>query len=692
MSTVRTALLLGSLAISAAGSGQGPGPVEKLTFHHDAARTGWNPNERVLTPAAVAGGRFGELWQSPPLDAFRDMPARLFAVPLYVQGVVIGGKPRSAVIAVTTTGYSYAIDASVGAAKPGAILWRARLAGKPCGDGGMGNLSTPAIDREKGRIYVTSCDDDRRWQVHALDIATGADAAGWPLTIDAAAINRPGINRNGDNQFTDDRLIIQRGALNLSQDGRRLYVAIGPDSTGWLVAVDTERAAIASAFSSTARTAEDQGGMWASAGPSVDAEGRIHVATGSKFLARARIGVAGIFPEASHNWAQSVLQFRDDRARGLELTGTYSPFNWCTAGSNDIDLGASGTVAIDLPPETSATPRLLTVGGKQGNLYLLDRDKMPGGTEKRPPCTTEPEKDGSLLAPEPQPHFGMRGPVNVFGPYSDYVSMLDQAKSRSTPAWWRDADGRVHVFATGSAKTGRDFATSAPPGLARVTVAAQAGQPSHLEVAALEETQTFQNPGSPVVSSDGGRNGIVWVLDTGGPRSASLYGPEAPKPILYAFDARTLKLLWKNAPGVLQPGGKYNEATVVNGLVLVGTDRIQAFGLGARAAAPRTAAPVRKPSIASKPIPRPVPAKLAAAVPAATAPAAALAAGQRTYRARCAACHSAGQPGTPTRATLGRLPKARIVNALLNGVMKPMAAGMSRGDADAVARFLTETR
>lgn len=673
-----------ALAVPAAGSGQAPAPAEKLTFHHDAARSGWNPAERVLTPAAVAGGRFGPLWASPALDGFGDTPARLFAVPLYVADVAIGGRRRAAVIAVTTTGYAYAIDATPGVAAPGAILWRTQLASRPCEDGTAGNLSTPVIDRAAGRVYVTSCDDAARWRLHALDLTSGQETAGWPLRIDAAAINRPGINRNSENRYTDERLIIQRGALNLSADGKRLYVAIGPDSTGWLVVVDTARAAVASAFSSTARVAEDQGGMWASAGPSVDAEGRIHIATGSKFLARARAGVAGIFPDATHNWAQSVLQFRDDPERGLVLTGTYTPFNWCTAGSNDIDLGASGTVAIDLPAGASATPRLLAIGGKQGNFYLLDRDRLPGGTERRPPCTTEPDRDGSLLAPEPQPHFGLRGPVNVFGPYSDYVSMLDQAKSRSTPAWWRDAAGRVQVYATGSAKVGRDFATSAPPGLARIVVSARPDQPAYPEVAALEETQTFHNPGSPVISSNGGRDGIVWVLDTGGPRSASLYGPEAPRPVLYAFDAATLKLLWKNAPGVLKPGGKYNEATVVKGLVLVGTDRIQAFGVGARRAAV-PAAPAKR-----KPVPATALPRAAAASPVPAAPAAALAAGQRTYRARCASCHSAGQPGTPSRAMLGRIPRARIVDALLNGVMKPMAAGMSRGDADAVARFLTE--
>lgn len=659
------------------------GGVDKLTFHGDAQRTGWNSQERQLTPAAVASGRFGLVWQSPPLDGFGEVPARLFATPLYVNAVAmtagrLRGRTLAMVYAVTSTGYAYGISATPGTdPAPGTILWRAKLAERPCESGEWGNLSTPVIDRAAGRIYVTSCDDAARWRVHALDLRDGAAAKGWPIGIGGEALNR--VNRNGANRFDDQRTIIQRGALNLSSNGGRLYIAIGPDSTGWMVAVDTRRAAVATAFSSTASADEDQGGMWGSGGPSVDAQGRVHIATGSKFLARARKGVAGIFPDSAHNWGHSVLQFRDDRAAGFTLAGTYSPFNYCQAGSADIDLGAGGTIAVDLASTTTATPHLLVLGGKQGNLYLLDRDHMPGSTVRRQPCTTDPDTDGSLLAPEPQPHFGIRGPVNLFGPYSDYVSMLDQAKSRSTPAFFQAADGAAYVFATGSAKSGRDFSLSVPPGLARVRIVTAPGQPAFLRIDALEETQTFQNPGSPVVSSDGGSGAIVWVLDPNVPRSASLYGDDAPRPVLYAFDALSLKLLWKSAPGALFPTGKYNEATVADGMVLVGTDRIQAFGLrNGNGAAPAVAAPVPTPSTGS------------AGSPAPASAAQLIARGRTIYQARCAACHNARQPGTPGRDELRKIPKQRITYAMLTGVMKPMAAGMSPADVDNVARFLNE--
>ncbi len=58
--------------------------ADQLTFRGTAARTGWVDDERTLTPASVAGGRFGLAWESPPLDAAGSTPPRLFASPLYV--------------------------------------------------------------------------------------------------------------------------------------------------------------------------------------------------------------------------------------------------------------------------------------------------------------------------------------------------------------------------------------------------------------------------------------------------------------------------------------------------------------------------------------------------------------------------------------------------------------------------------
>jgi mono/diheme cytochrome c family protein len=570
--------------------------VNKLTYHYNSQRTGWYDHESALLPRSVAGPSFGLLWETPTLDYFEGVPPRLFASPLYVNSVGISagrhkGGTFPALYVVTSTGYVYAVNAfEVQKTPPGTILWRTRLTAKPCSNGTMGNLSTPIIDIQKQRLYVTSCDDDARWQAHAVDIRNGDEVPGWPVDLGHEALNASGINRNGETQFSEKDGHTQRGALNLSPDGSRLYVTFGLDhSSGWLVAVDTKLRKVATAFSTTAVTSEIQGGMWASGGPSVDRNGTVHIATGaSSTQAMKHAGIPGVFPDSAHSWGQSILQLKDDPITGFELLGTYTPFNYCLTAANDVDLGSSGTVSIDLDPHKTSTPHLLALGGaKQGNVYLLDRTHMPGGVIKRQPCGDDSASDLSLLAPENQPQFGKRGPVNVFGPYSDVHGMLDQARSRTTLAYYHAATGEDYVYVTGSSKRGEDFSTSTPPGLARVKIITSRGQPAYLQLDQLEQTQTFQNPGSPIVTSSGGKSAIVWVLDINVPRLASLYGAHAPQPVLYAFDALSLKLLWKSAPGVLSPSGKYNEPTIVNAAVFVGTDRVQAFGL--RAALPAAA-------------------------------------------------------------------------------------------------------
>ena len=204
---------------------------------------------------------------------------------------------------------------------------------------------------------------------------------------------------------------------------------------------------------------------------------------------------------------------------------------------------------------------------------------MPGSLTRRQPCSDDSSTDKSLLAPEAQPEFGKPGPINLFKPYSDNLGAFDQAKSRSTAAYYRDSKGSSYLFVSGSKKIGENLTIDVPPGLARVKVITSPGKPAFLRVDGMEETQTFKNPGSPVISSNGGRDAIVWVLDNNAPRTANLYGPAAPKPVLYAFDALSFKLLWKTPEGALFTSGKYNEPTIADGMALVGTDRLQAYGL-----------------------------------------------------------------------------------------------------------------
>lgn len=65
------------------------------------------------------------------------------------------------------------------------------------------------------------------------------------------------------------------------------------------------------------------------------------------------------------------------------------------------------------------------------------------------------------------------------------------------------------------------------------------------------------------------------------------------------------------------------------------------------------------------------------------------AAGEAVFNAYCKACHDPNIDRAPARATLAPYPPAQIIDALTNGVMKPMAAGLSDEDKPALAAYLT---
>ena len=644
---------------------------DTLTFHRDARRTGWHSSAGIPR-AALTGGPFALAWESPQLDSAGGQPPRLYASPLYMEkvGITTGahrGSVSSVVFAATSSADVYAIAAGGGVA-PGTILWKTRLGDacrlKPAPLDGVptGVLSTPVIDALRGRLYVASCDEKHRWQTFALDIGSGAVLPGWPLTLSEDLLNEVNANagpvRMPPTRRHDFR--VQRGALNLSHLGRYLHVVFGETETGWIASIDTQVPRMKSAFAVSAMPHRGSGGIWGAGGPAIDARERIMVATGT--------GYEG-FREQPNDWTQSVLLLYhgDDR---YHLQGTYTPFNHCITAKNDIDLGSGGvTLLPDRDWASTATPLLAAVGGKQGNVYLIDRARMGGKGDRRPPCSTDAASDASLLPPQPQPQFGTRGPLNVFGPYSEQDAAMDLARARSVPAYFEDAAGLGYLFVTGNSKRAAGSAESVPPSLTRLAVVAEPGERAYLRIDATQPDTVLHNPGSPVVTSEGYGEAIVWVLDENAPRSALLSGPDAPRPVLRAFDAMTLAPLWRSAPGVLHTSGKYNTPAFAKGTVIVGTDRIQAFAAGGRA----STVAANDSIVASAP----------AAVTRVPQPA------QANYVERCAACHDQPQGSVPPRSVLARRSDLHVLEVLTRGAMRPYAEGLTEAEIHALARYVT---
>lgn len=651
-------------------------PGGYATFHVDSGRSGWRSNETVLTPTKVISDDFGLVWESPQLDSHDGQPPRLYASPLYVPRVAMTDGPHrgerfDVVFAASNNGFVYAVNAARnGDVAPGRILWRTRL-GAPCRlqpaplDGvPTGILSTPIIDVARGSVYVTHCDPDRRWQAYALDIGSGKRLPGWPVRLDEATFNTLNANA-GPAPVPPKRRFdfrVQRGALNLSPDGSQLYVVFGETESGWLVAVDTRTAKVSSAFAAVAMPNRGSGGIWGAGGPAVDAQGHVYVVTGSGF---------GGYQDSTGDWTQSALKLAQPGPKGFVLKGTYTPFNYCLTAKNDIDLGSGGAVLLP-EAKTGVAPRLLAIGGKQGNVYLLDRDRFPGQLDQRQPCSGDAASDGSLLAPHAQPQFGTRGPLSVFGPYSEQDAALDLARARSVPASFRDARGADFLFVTGNTKAGPGSPASVPPSVSRLEVVRRGTQPPYLRIDRTQSSLVLGNPGSPVVTSNGARDAIVWILDENAPRSALLSGADAPRPVLYALDAGTLDILWQSAPGALFTSGKYNEPVFGGGQVLVGTDRIQAFGPGGRRLAGRAQA-------------------ASAATGPTTAPALDPSLGAaEIYKQRCAMCHENAQGNIPPRAVLATRAHQRIVDALTSGAMKTQADGLSAEQVQALAQYVRQ--
>jgi hypothetical protein len=182
-----------------------------------------------------------------------------------------------------------------------------------------------------------------------------------------------------------------------------------------------------------------------------------------------------------------------------------------------------------------------------------------------------------------------RGPLSVFGPYSDdpMANEVNNAKMRSTPARFRDASGSELLFVAGSTKGAAVSPSSVPPSVARLRVNLTPGEPAYLAVDATDSELAFINPSSPVVSSDGPNGPVVWVFDQNALRTQPLLAPDTNHPVLYAVDGTTMRVLFRTPDDRLGAstgtplaiGGKYVTPVVAHGVVFVGTDRVQAFGV-----------------------------------------------------------------------------------------------------------------
>jgi uncharacterized protein (TIGR03437 family) len=331
----------------------------QVTANGGNDRTNANLQETQLSPATVSSATFGKIGTFP-------VDGQVYAQPLYVGGLAIGGSTRNVLFVATMHDTIYAFDAD--ATSSPVVLWQANLgASVPApllfgkyGDiaNEVGILSPPVIDPARGVIYLVSdtlIGAAPVFRLHALDLATGKERLGGPVVIKGSVRGTGSASVNGTVAF-DPMQHIQRPGLLLANGA--VYVAFGSHGDqspyhGWMMSYDasdlTHQMGI---FMSTPNG--DEGSFWQSGrGPAADSSGSIYAITGN-----------GDY-DGVQNFGQSVLKLAG--AAPVRI-GSYTPAGWKSMSDNDADLSAG-------PALISGTHTLIAAD-KNGQLYVLSGDAM----------------------------------------------------------------------------------------------------------------------------------------------------------------------------------------------------------------------------------------------------------------------------------------------------------------------------
>jgi PQQ enzyme repeat len=500
----------------------GPG-TDVTTYKNDVSRSGLNSTETKLTTSNVNSSSFG-LLRNLTVDGKVD------AQPLYLSQLTIGGAAHNVVFAATEHDSVYAFDAN-----SGAMLWHVSTLQSGENTSGalgcdqvvpeIGVTATPVIDRSAGAhgtmfLVAMSLDASSHYhqRLHALDVTTGAELLGGPIDISASIPTAAG----GTNVFNPTQYE-ERAALLLSNGS--IYVSFtshcdAPPYSGWIMSY-AESTLVQSGVVNVGQNSSTGPSIWmAGGGPAADSAGNVYVLTANGAF-ETTLDAQG-FPNQG-DFGNSFVKISNSGGT-LAVADYFALTNTVALSAADRDLGSGGAMLLpDLTDSSGAVHHLVIGAGKDGNLYVVNRDSM--GKFSPTANNIYQQLTGALAG-------------GVF----------------STPAYFNnavyyaDVGGALKAFAIGNAMLG-------------ATPQSQSGV-------------QFAYPGSAAsVSANGTSNGIVWAHDNTLPA------------ILYAFDAANLahELYDSTQAGNRDRfgnGNKYITPTIADGQVFVGTQNsVAVFGL-----------------------------------------------------------------------------------------------------------------
>ena len=514
-----------SAALAVSATVPAAGATDVVTSRNDQARTGQNLTESILMPANVNAAAFGLL-------RVLSVDGKVDAQPLYLSHLELGSGTHNVVFIATEHDSVYAMDAD-----SGATLWHisALLPGEVPSDTRncsqvapeIGITATPVIDREAaahGVLYVVAMSKDTsaiyHQRLHALDVTTGTELFGGPKEISATYPIAAGATTTFEGGDYEERaaLLLSQGLIYTSWTS---HCDITP-YTGWIIAYDQMTLAQKSVLNVAPNSGGSGPAIWmAGGGPAADTAGDIYLSTANGVF-ETTLDANG-FPNRQ-DYGNSFLKLAP-AAGTLGVADYFTMWNEVAESASDTDLGSGGQMLLPGLRDESNTVRHLTVGaGKDGNIYVVNRDAM--GKFNASANQIWQELDGVL-------------PGGVW----------------STPAYFNnavyyaDVGGTLKAFGITNAKL-----SSAPTS---------------------QTSTSFAYPGtSPTVSANGTDNAILWAAENANPA------------VLHAYDATNLaRELYNsnqaaNGRDNVASGNKFIAVTIADGKVFLATvNSVGVFGL-----------------------------------------------------------------------------------------------------------------
>jgi hypothetical protein len=335
-----------------------------ITNSSEDLRTGWYPAESAITPSVVSGGTFGQEWSA-------NVTGQVYAQPLLDENTVLVATENNRV---------YGLEPATGKQQ-----WATTLPGEPwkSGEIGCGDLApeigvtgTPVIDPATDVAYMThkayasGTSGPVRYYMDAIELANkGHEKAGFPVELGGTAQNAPGQTFTPKYQLQRPGLLLMEGVV---------YAAFGSDCDfgtfqGWIFGV-TESGTVKARW--TSETANNGSGIWQSgAGLASDGPGTILFSTGN--------GATPIAPtpgsEPPGTLGESVVRVRVQGNGELRATDFFSPYDAATLAEWDADFASGGVTGLpNAYFGTGSIPHLAVSVGKDGYVYLLNRDSLGG--------------------------------------------------------------------------------------------------------------------------------------------------------------------------------------------------------------------------------------------------------------------------------------------------------------------------